>query len=98
MVKEKIHLLINDKNKRNFFIYGVGQVFNLISPLIVAPLVIIECQEAGYGKVGFGFAMSLFLILIVDYAFDIKGTKAASENRHENKVLEKLFSTTIFTL
>lgn len=97
MLKEKVFLLINDKNKRNFFIYGVGQVFNLLSPLIVAPLVIAKCQEAGYGKVGLGFAFALFLILIVDYSFDIKGTKSVSENRHHTEVLETLFSTTIFT-
>lgn len=97
MVKEKILLLINDKNKRNFFIYGVGQVFNLISPLIVAPLVIAKCQEAGYGKVGLGFALALFLILIVDYAFDIKATKSVSENRHEHAALQEIISTTIFT-
>lgn len=97
MVKERILLLINDKNKKNFFIYGLGQVFNLISPLIIAPLVIAKCQDSGYGKVGLGFAMALFLILIVDYAFDIKGIKSVSENRHESNVLEQLFFTTLFT-
>ena len=97
MIKQKISVLIKDKNKQNFFIYGVGQVFNLISPFIVAPLVIAKCQEAGYGKVGLGFALALFLILIVDYGFDIKGTKLVSENRHEPQVLEKILSTTIFT-
>lgn len=97
MVKEKIRELVTDKNKQNFLIYGVGQVFNLLSPLIVAPIIILRCQAAGFAKVGLGFAMALFLILIVDYAFDIKGTKAASENRNESKVLEKLLSTTIFT-
>lgn len=95
MVKEKFLLLISDKNKRNFFIYGFGQAFNLLSPLIVAPLVIAKCQEAGYGKVGLGFALALFLILIVDYAFDIKSTKSASENRHDSSLLEELISTTI---
>lgn len=97
MVKEKVLLLINDKNKQNFFIYGIGQVFNLLSPLIVAPLVIAKCQVAGYGKVGLGFALALFLILIVDYAFDVKGTKAVSENRFDVKILENLLCTTIFT-
>lgn len=97
MVKEKIRELFNDKNKQNFFIYGIGQVFNLLSPLIVAPIVILKCLDSGYAKVGLGFAMALFLILIVDYAFDIKATKSASENRNDSKVLEKILSTTIFT-
>lgn len=97
MVKEKIRLLIRNKNKRNFFIYGLGQVFNLISPLIVAPLVIAKCHDSGYGKVGLGFALALFLILIVDYAFDIKGTKSVSEKRDDLSFLQKTLSTTLFT-
>lgn len=97
MLKDKVLLLINDKNKKNFFIYGIGQVFNLITPLIVAPLVVAKCYEAGYGKVGLGFALALFLILIVDYAFDIKATKSVAENRDNSKVLEEILSTTIFT-
>ena len=97
MIKEKLKTLLLDKNKRNFFIYGVGQAFNLLSPLIVTPLVVSVCQESGFGKVGLGFALALFLILIVDYAFDIKGTKYASENRDDPNKLQELLSTTLAT-
>ncbi|NBL65785.1 oligosaccharide flippase family protein [Flavobacterium sp. NST-5] len=92
----KLYLLSKDKNKQNFFIYGVGQAFNLLIPLIVAPLVISVCGESGFGKIGLGFAMSLFLILIVDYAFEIKGTKQVAENRFEPAKLQELLGTTIF--
>jgi O-antigen/teichoic acid export membrane protein len=97
MVKQKIQDLINDKNKRNFFIYGLGQSFNLLSPLIVAPLIISVCGVASFGKVGLGFALTLFLILIVDYSFDIKGTKQVAENRDIPEILEKILNTAIFT-
>ncbi|HEU4495524.1 MAG TPA: oligosaccharide flippase family protein [Flavobacterium sp.] len=95
MIKQRLISLSRDKNKKNFIIYGIGQAFNLLSPLIVAPLVISVCRESGFGKIGLGFALALFLILIVDYAFEIKGTKLASENRDSPDNLEKLLSTTI---
>lgn len=75
----------------------MGQAFNLIGPLVVIPYIISICGEEGLGKVSLGFALSLFLILIVDYAFDIKGTKEASQKRDDGPQLEKLFITTIFT-
>lgn len=97
IIKQKTIQFLKNKSSQNFFIYGLGQVFNLLSPLIVAPLIISICHDTGFGKVGLGFAMSLFLILIVDYAFDIKATKSVSENRHEFIKLQELISTTIFT-
>ena len=97
MTKEKLLLIINDKKKKNFFIYGIGQAFNLLSPLIVAPYVISICKEQGLGKVGMGFALAMFLILIVEYAFDIKGTKQAAESRDSKEALEHLLNITIFT-
>jgi len=89
--------IVNDKSKRNFFIYGIGQAFNLLSPLIVAPIIVSVCKLEGLGKTGLGFALALFLILIVDYAFDIKGTKQVSENRDDPKSLQTILNAAIFT-
>lgn len=97
MLKQKINNLFGNKNKRNFFIYGLGQFFNLLSPLVVAPLIISKCGVASFGKVGLGFALTLFLILIVDYSFEIKGTKQVAENREDKNKLEKILNITIFT-
>lgn len=97
MLKDHFLTQIIDRKTRNFVIYGIGQVFNLLSPLVLAPFIVMVCKEAGLGKIGLGFAMSLFLILIVDYAFDIKGTKIAAENRDRPEILQKLLSTAIFT-
>ena len=97
MIFDKASVLIRDKNKRNFFIYGVGQAFNLLSPLVIAPYIILVCGTEGFGKIGLGFAMALFLILIVDYAFEIKGIKSVAENRNRPEVLQKILNTTIAT-
>jgi O-antigen/teichoic acid export membrane protein len=97
MIKKKINSLIKDKTKSNFFIYGLGQSFNLLSPLLIAPLVVAVCGIEGFGKVGLGFALALFLILIVDYSFDVKGTKQVAENRENKYELENILFLAIFT-
>lgn len=96
MIKQLIAKLIL-KVKTNFIIYGIGQAFNLLSPLVVAPYIVKTCHIEGFGKVGLGFALSMFLILIVDYAFDIKGTKQVSESRSDKNELERILSTTLYT-
>lgn len=93
----KLFANLHFKVKKSFIIYGVGQAFNLLSPLVVAPYIVKTCHIEGFGKVGLGFAFSMFLILIVDYAFDIKGTKQVSENRNDIKELEKILSSTLYT-
>lgn len=101
MIIEKFKILVNDKNKRNFIIYGIGQSFNLVTPLAITPFIVAKCGSDGLGKVGLGFALALFLILIVDYAFEVKGVKQVAENSSERNNLSNLLSlglTTKFTL
>lgn len=92
-----IKTLLNNKRLLNFFIYGSGQAFNLVSPLLVAPYIISVCGEDGFAKVGLGFSMALFLILIVDYAFEIKGPKEVSENRDNPLKLQEIANLTFFS-
>lgn len=92
----KLVKLIN-QSKAQFFIYGIGQAFNLVSPIIVAPYIISICSLAFFGKASLAFAFSLFLILIVDYGFDIKGTKKVSENRNNLLILQDILFTTVYT-
>lgn len=97
MIKDKLKIHLNDKNKRNFIIYGIGQSFNLVTPLAITPFIIKKCGSDGLGKVGLGFALALFLILIVDYAFEVKGVKQIAENSTNRHNLSKLFSLGITT-
>ena len=94
---KKLSLILRDKKKQSFFIYGLGHAFNLLSPLVVIPYIVSLFGEEGFAKVTLGFTMALFLMLIVDYAFDVKGTKTAAENNGDRKKLEELLSFTIFT-
>lgn len=75
-------------------IYGFGQLFNLITPLIVAPYIISVCGEENYGKSAVGMAIAFFLIVFVDFGSEISGVREAAVNREDKKVLKKIFSTT----
>ncbi len=88
---------IINRVSKNFIFYGTGQAFNLLSPLLIVPYVISVCGIANFGKTGLSFGLSLFLILIVDYAFDIKGTKLVSESRENIKGIQQSLFTIIYT-
>jgi len=85
------------KISNKFLVYGIGQAFNLIAPFVIAPYLIYVCNLDGFGKIGIAFAFTLFLILIVDYGFDIKGIKKISESRNNLKKLQEELVTTLYT-
>lgn len=87
-----IQFLFNNKFK-NFFIYGIGQAINLISPLIVMPYLVLVCGKEGLGKVGVGFSFALIIIVLIDYGSYINGTKEISINRNDiDKIRKKIVS------
>ncbi len=80
--------IFNRKKITDFFIYGFGQVINLVSPLFVMPFIIYKCGEDGLGRVGVGFSFALILNGIIDYGSYINGVKEISINRDNNTILE----------
>ncbi|WP_445714520.1 oligosaccharide flippase family protein [Flavobacterium sp.] len=88
---------ILSKINSKFVVYGIGQAFNLLVPLVIAPYLIYVCNLDGFGKIGIAFSFALFLILIVDYGFDIKGIKRISESRNSPQKLQYELVTTLFT-
>ena len=75
-------------------IYGFGQLFNLVTPLLVVPYIVSVCGEENFGKTAVGMAISFFLIVFVDFGSDIIGVREVSVNRENPKELNKIFTTT----
>ena len=71
----------------NFFIYGLGQSINLLSPLIVMPFLIRVCKEDGLGKIGISFSICLILSGIIDYSSYLNGTKDIVINKKDDSFL-----------
>lgn len=75
-------------------VYGFGQLFNLVTPLLVVPYIVSICGEENFGKTAVGMAISFFLIVFVDFGCDIVGVREISINRENPKALNKIFITT----
>ena len=94
MVYKKIKTLITNKQFSNLIIYGLGQGFNLITPLLVIPYIVSKCSIENFGKTSIGMAISFFLMVFIDYGSDIIGVKETAVNRDNPKQLEKIITTT----
>lgn len=75
-------------------IYGFGQLFNLVTPLLVVPYIVSVCGEENFGKTAVGMAIAFFLIVFIDFGSDIIGVREVSVNRDNPEVLNKIFTTT----
>ena len=83
---------IFNKRIKNFGIYGFGQAFNLLTPLLVLPIVINRCGEENLGKIAVGFSIYIFFISFIDFCSDIIGVKEVSKNRNDIVFLNKYIS------
>ncbi|RYJ39870.1 O-antigen transporter [Flavobacterium anhuiense] len=87
MFKSKHQNVLQNNRIKNFVIYGIGQIVNLVSPLLVMPYLIAVCEKEGLGKIGVGFSFALVLIVLVDYGSYINGTKEISINRENSDII-----------
>ena len=75
-------------------VYGFGQLFNLVTPLLVVPYIVSICGEENFGKTAVGMAIAFFLIVFIDFGSDIIGVREVAVNRDNPEVLNKIFTTT----
>lgn len=86
--------ILNQQQLKNLFIYGFGQGFNLVTPLVIIPYIISICGLANYGKAAFAMALMFFLMVFVDFGSDITGVKAVATNRADDDSLRTIIVTT----
>lgn len=87
MFVSKHQNVLQNNRIKNFVIYGIGQIVNLVSPLLVMPYLIAVCEKEGLGKIGVGFSFALVLVVLVDYGSYINGTKEISINRENPEIM-----------
>ncbi|TBX71229.1 hypothetical protein EZL74_01610 [Flavobacterium silvisoli] len=93
-MKQRIQSVLRSELLKKFSIYGFGQGFNLITPLLVIPYIVSVCGEEGYGKIGVGMALAFFIMVFVDYGSDIFGVKQVAVHRNDRNQLQNIFTTT----
>ncbi|MBC7641037.1 MAG: oligosaccharide flippase family protein [Flavobacterium sp.] len=94
---KKLYLILFNKQFHNLSIYGIGQGFNLVTPLLVIPYIISICGEENFGKSSVGMAISFFLMVFIDYGSDIIGVREVSINRDNNKTLQQILFSTYYS-
>lgn len=83
------------KQFKQLSIYGVGQLFNLVTPLLVVPFLVMHCGVANYGKISIGMAVSFFLMVFIDYGTDISAVKAMAVHRENPDKRKEIFAATM---
>jgi len=60
-----------------------GQVLGMVAPLITVPYLARVLGPAGWGPVLMAQALANWLVMILEFAFDLSGTRAVARSRHE---------------
>jgi len=86
------------KYKKEFWdtIYLVAlQGLNYVAPLIVYPYLMIVLGAEKFGYIGFSFAIIQYLMLIVDFGFNLSATKRIAIAQNNQSELNNIFSATL---
>lgn len=94
-MKQKIQKAIQSDFVKKFSIYGFGQFFNLVTPLLLIPYIVKVCGEENFGKASIALALSFFLIVFIDYGSELVGVREVTLNRNENSKLQHIFLTNL---
>ncbi|WP_339289150.1 flippase [Ureibacillus sp. FSL K6-0786] len=85
---------MTDKRRliENFSALTIMQLLNYILPFVTLPYLARVLSLEGYGVYIFSQALIAYFIVIVDFGFDLSGTREVSINRHHSKKLSEIFS------
>ncbi|WP_272539874.1 MULTISPECIES: oligosaccharide flippase family protein [unclassified Providencia] len=84
--------MFNKKIVSNFSYLSLIQIITLLVPFIYYPYLIRKYNIADYGLVVFIQSIIMLLAIIVDFGFNISGTRSAAENRDKKTRLNIIYS------
>ncbi len=76
----------------NFSYLSVIEIVGLLLPLVSYPYLIRVVGADYYGVVIFAQAIVAYLIIIINFGFNVSATRRVSENRNDINMLRKLYS------
>ena len=82
----------NYKFIENFSYLSLLQIFNLLVPLITYPYLIRVVGPEMYGTVVFAQSIIGYFSLVIEFGFNISGTKSISENVHDTRKISEVVS------
>ena len=86
-----------EKNRiiSNFFSLTILQAANYILPLIILPFLVRVLDLENFGIVMFSQALITFIVVGVDFGFDISGTREISVSNNDKERISEVFSAII---
>lgn len=91
-----INKIFNTKDKKklltNFIALSSIQGLNIILPLITMPYLFKVLGVEKFGLIAFSYSLITFFNVIVDYGFELSGTRDVALNKNDKKELIKIYS------
>lgn len=81
---------IKDIIKNSFYLYLI-QGLNYLLPLISLPFLLITLSTDSFGRYSFAFAFAQFIILFVDFGFNLSATKKIAESSEDAGFVKRTF-------
>jgi O-antigen/teichoic acid export membrane protein len=68
------------------------EVANYILPMISLPIIVRIIGPDKFGVINYAFAIVGYFVLLVNYGFDLTGTRKVAQNKHDKQYIDELFS------
>jgi PST family polysaccharide transporter len=91
MLNTSLGKALKSKLFENFSYLTALQLVNVIIPLVIYPYLIIRLGGEVYGKIIYATSLNAYLLVIVNYGFDISAIKNIAENKADKKILFQIF-------
>jgi PST family polysaccharide transporter len=89
-------VLLKDKNVITNFIYlCILQISNYVIPFLIDPYLIRTLTIENYGKISFGLVFIMYLVMIIEYGFNLSATREISIYQNNNKKISEIFFSVI---
>ncbi len=76
----------------NYFSLTILQAANYILPLVILPFLVRVLGAEKFGLVMFAQSLCVFLVVFVDYGFNISGTREIAVNKDDKDKISEIFS------
>ena len=85
----------NQRVLSNFFSLSVLQFANYMVPLVTLPYLVRILGASRYGLVEFARALSIYLVILTEYGFNLSATQQISAHRNDPRKVSEIFSSVL---
>lgn len=95
-IRSSIQSAVKNKELRDIISLMFLQGVNYIMPVLVLPYLITVIGAEGFGIYSFALSVCQYLILIVDFGFNLSTTKQIAIHKGNKEEVSKIFSDTVY--